>query len=262
MEQKEVLLKIDGHTAEITLNRPGKLNALNPGMLSLLEKYVREIDENRDIRAVLIKAEGAPRAFCAGADITAWAELDPQDMWRIWTRRGHRIFGSIEKLSIPVVTAVDGIAFGGGLELALAGDIILATSPSRFAFPETCIAAVPGWGGTFRLAERIGAARAKQMIFTGEPLGAGTAALWGLVNEVCEDAKSLEKRVSDIIGRIAANAPVSVSCSKQLLQLHDRPRELYGAMEAVAGGFSAMTWDGTEGIKAFFEKRPPNFIGK
>ncbi len=261
MDKKEVVFTVDGPVANIILNRPEKLNSLTPPMLSLLEAYVDEIEANREIRVVLIQAKGT-RAFCAGADIKAWAELEPLDMWRVWTRRGNRIFARIENLPMPVVVMVDGIAFGGGLELALCGDFIFATANSRFAFPEVGIATVAGWGGSFRLGERIGPARAKQMLYTGDAITANLACEWGLINEVLPNLETALEKVLAVATRIAANAPVAVACAKQLARLHDRSRESFGAMESLAGGFSAMTLDAREGLQAFFEKRTPDFTGK
>ncbi len=260
MSKKEVLYEKTGSVARLVLNRPAKLNALNPDMLDMLEAGCRKIAEDSTIRAVLISGKGE-KAFCAGADISAWAQLDHLAMWRRWIRRGHEVFGSIEQLPVPVIALVDGIAFGGGLELALSADVLICSASSRFAFPETAIAAVPGWGGTFRLAERIGQARARQMLFTGEQIHAETAVSWGLVNEVHE-GPALQKRSDELAQRICANAPVAVSCTKQLMRLYQLSRDRLGSMESVAGGFAASTSDAQEGLEAYFAKRKPEYSGK
>lgn len=256
-----VTIEQHGAIARITLNRPEKLNALNPEMLDLLEGATREIGRNAECRVVLLSGAG-DRAFCAGADINAWAELPPLEMWRTWTRRGHEVFGMLERLPQALLVLIDGIAYGGGLELALAGDLILATGSSRFAFPEVRIAAVPGWGGTIRLAERIGLARAKEMILTGDPVEAAPAAQWGLVNRLYPDRVELESAAVELAERIAANAPVAVTAAKQLLRMHQHDRATGAAMESLAGGLTAMTDDGAEGIRSFREKRPPRYEGR
>ncbi|TVR67077.1 MAG: enoyl-CoA hydratase/isomerase family protein [Spirochaetaceae bacterium] len=250
-----------GRTARITLNRPEKLNALTLEMLDLLEGAAREIGRDAECRGVILDATGE-KAFCAGADINAWADLPPLEMWRSWTRRGHEVFEALERLPQPLLVLVDGIAYGGGLELALTGDLLLATQRSRFAFPEVRVAAVPGWGGTLRLAERLGLSRAREMIFTGDPVDAATAAEWGLVNRLYHDRTEMENAARELLDRIAENAPVAVAATKQLLRVHQHSRWTGAAMESLAGGLTAMTGDGAEGIASFREKRPPRFEGR
>lgn len=249
----------DGVT-RITLNRPEKLNALDTEMLDTLERLAAEIDLDRGCRAVLLDAAG-DRAFCAGADIKEWGGLAPLEMWRFWIRRGHDVFERIERLLQPTIALIDGIAYGGGLELALTCDLLYATEGSRFAFPETGIAAVPGWGGTMRLAERVGIARAKQMVFTGEPISAPVAADWGLLNGVYPDRSAMNDAASAVCARIAGNAPVAIAAVKQVLRTHQQSRWTGGVLESLAGGLSALTADGAEGIASFREKRPPRYRG-
>ncbi len=249
----------DGVT-RITLNRPEKLNALDTGMLDTLERLTAQIDLDSACRTVLLDAAG-DRAFCAGADIKEWGGLAPLEMWRFWIRRGHDVFERIERLLQPTIALIDGIAYGGGLELALTCDLLYATEGSRFAFPETGIAAVPGWGGTMRLAERIGVARAKQMVFTGEPISAAVAADWGLLNAVFADRTAMNDAATAVCERIAGNAPVAIAAVKQSLRTHQQSRWTGGVLESLAGGLSALTSDGAEGIASFREKRPPQYRG-
>ncbi len=243
-----------GQVATLTLNRPDKLNALTAEMLDELEAHLFELERDQEVRALLLKAEG--RAFCVGADIHAWMSLEPLEMWRVWTRRGHEVFRRLATLPQPVITVIQGYAFGGGLELALAADVRLASESAAFAMPETGLATLPGWGGTERLPQLIGVARAKQMIFSGERLGADRAAQWGLVNEVLPEA-DLSVRADELAQRIANNAPLAVQMAKQILN-----GEAGGPLtEALAGGLSAFTQDAKEGLDAFAEKRPPKFEG-
>ena len=258
--EPKIVYARQGQFAQITLNRPAKLNAIDGEMLDTLERLAAEIDGDSSCRGVMLGAAGG-RAFCAGADIKAWSELPPLEMWRYWTRRGHDVFERIERLLQPTVALVDGIAYGGGLELALSCDLLLATESSRFAFPEVSIAAIPGWGGTARLAERVGVSRAKQMIFSGEPVSAAVAADWGLANSVYSDRAAMEQAAAALLERIGRNAPVAVAAVKQLLRTHQQSRFSAGAMESIAGGLTALTQDGAEGIASFREKRAADFQG-
>ncbi len=260
MASEKIVLEIDGHIGRLTLNRPSKLNALDPEMLDALDETIRRADREPELRVLVMSGEGE-RAFCAGADINAWQELSATAMWHEWTRRGHALFRAIEELAAPTIAAIDGIAYGGGLELALACDLILATTSSRFAFPEAGIATIPGWGGTVRLPERIGIARSKYMMFTADPIDAATASEWGLAEEILSDRNTLDERVAALGERIAANAPISVQTTKQLLRGVGLSRVTLGA-ESIAGGFAASTADAREGIAAFREKRRPDFSGE
>lgn len=253
MAETRVLLEVEGAIATITINRPEKLNALDPAMLARFEEIVRQIDHDPAIRVAILTAAGE-KAFCAGADITAWAALEPIDMWRRWVRDGHRVFDAFAGLRQPTIAALNGFAFGGGLELALAADLRIAAAHATFASPEVKIGTVPGWAGTLRLPRVIGAARAKQLIFSGSRIDAPTAERWGLVNEIVP-AEELLARSWSIAEEIAANAPISVQIAKQIID---------GApvtLEAIAGALAATTADGREGIASFREKRPARFTG-
>jgi enoyl-CoA hydratase len=264
VSEERVLLTIDGAVATVTLNRPEKLNALDPAMLDRLEAIVHELDRNPDIRVVLLTGVGE-RAFCVGADIvgadiTAWSALDPLDMWRRWVRDGHRVFDRLARLRQPTIAVLNGYTLGGGLELALTTDIRIAGENVELAAPEVKIGTIPGWGGTSRLPTLIGVARAKQLIFTGSRIGARTAEHWGLVNEVVprEDAMTRARAIAD---EIAANAPISVQLAKQTINgsIGDN---VAATLEAMAGALAAGTDDGGEGIISFREKRPPAFKGR
>ena len=164
MSTELVQLSVDGPIATVVLNREDKLNALNAEMLAALEEYADELDRRREVRVVLITGTG--RAFCVGADIIEWSDLTPLDMGRRWIRDGHRIFARYARLPQPVVAALNGYTFGGGLELALAADLRLAAAGAQLSFPEVKLGIIPGWGGTQRLGQLVGPSRAKQMIFS------------------------------------------------------------------------------------------------
>jgi len=247
------LLSDDG-VATLTLDRPAKLNAIGPGMLAELDRLLAELDVDSNVRVVIVTGSG-DRAFCVGADINAWAALEPLDMWRGWIREGHRVLQRLAHLQQPTIAAINGYAFGGGLELALAADIRIAADSAVFALPETKIGTLPGWAGTTRLPRVIGAARAKQMIFSGCRIDAATAERWGLVNEVVSPATLME-RCRGLALEIAANAPVPVQLAKAAINSDA------SAPEAFASALAAGTEDGREGVTAFREKRLPRFSGR
>jgi enoyl-CoA hydratase len=251
----KVKFAIQGTIARITLDRPEKLNALDPEMLAALEDAVTQAEQSRQVRVIVLAAAGE-KAFCVGADILAWTALSPLDMWSEWVRRGHRIFERLERAKQPVICAIQGFAYGGGLELALACDIRIVTDSARFAMPEVKLGTVPGWGGTDRLPKLIGSARAKQMIFTGEPISADVAERWGLANEVVP-VVSLSDRVTELAEKIAGNAPVAVQTAKQLIASPSS-----ATVESLAAAVNAFSDDAREGLAAFREKRSPKFEGR
>ncbi|HKC43118.1 MAG TPA: enoyl-CoA hydratase/isomerase family protein [Burkholderiales bacterium] len=253
-----VRLAIDGAIATITLDRADKLNALTMAMLEALEAGCARLEGDPSVRAVIV-ASSSPKAFCAGADIVEWGPLGALGMWQRWIRDGHRVFDRLARLRQPTIAAVGGITYGGGLELALGCDLRIASTDARFAFPEVTIGAVPGWAGSQRLPRVIGAGRAKQLILSGEPVDATTAAAWGLVNEVVPTDR-LAARALELARRIAENAPTAVQASKQLVNAG--LGEGFGsALEALGAGLAASTGDAREGIAAFREKRKPKYTG-
>jgi enoyl-CoA hydratase/carnithine racemase len=249
------LVSIDGPVATITLNRPEKLNALTLPMLADLDAAFITIDSNADVRVVVITGAGE-RAFSAGADVVAWSALPPLDMWRTWTRTGQRVLDRLESLRQPTIAALNGVAYGGGLELALACDLRIAADHVKAGAPEVGIGTVPGWGMTTRLATVVGPARAKQMILTGSPIDAARAAEWGMFSEVVP-ADELAGRADELAARIAAQAPIAVQVAKQLIDAN-RPRT---SLESLGGGLTAFTDDAREGQAAFRERRTPAYGG-
>jgi enoyl-CoA hydratase/carnithine racemase len=252
---QHVLVSIDGPVATITLNRPDKLNALTLAMLADLDTACVAIDADADVRVVIVTGAGA-RAFSAGADVVAWSALSPLDMWRTWTRTGQRVLDRLESLRQPTIAVLNGVAFGGGLELALACDLRIAADHVQVGAPEVGIGTVPGWGMTTRLATVVGPARAKQMILTGSPIDAEKAAAWGMVSEVVP-AEELADRAGELAARISAQAPIAVQVAKQLIDAN-RPRT---SLEPLGGGLTAFTNDAREGQAAFRERRPPEYGG-
>jgi enoyl-CoA hydratase len=245
-----VQFTIDGQIATIVLNRPEKLNALNYEMLSGLETAARAIEQDSSVRVVILSGAGE-KAFCAGADIKAWSALRPIQMWSDWVRQGHRVFDQLARLRQPLICLLNGIAFGGGLELALTADFRLASAHAQLAFPEVTIGTVPGWGGTRRLPALIGPARAKEMIFTGKRIDAETALAWGLVNEVVP-VQDLMNRGRELADSIAKNAGVAVQLAKQVIDANDAGT--VAAFESLAGALAATTEEGQQGVAKFLKK--------
>ena len=259
MAEQPVQMQRDGDVATVTLARPAKLNSLTPAMLDALERCARELDDDAQVRIVILTG-GGDKAFCVGADINEWAALQPLDMWRRWVRRGHQVFDQWARLRQPVIVAVNGHAFGGGLELAITGDIRIASDAAQFALPEASIATCPGWSGTQRLVQLIGASRAKYLALSGRRLSAGDALAAGVVHEVVE-AASLAGRSLELARDMAAKAPVSLQLTKQLINAASG-EDRAATLEAMAGALAASTDDAAEGIASFREKRPARYLGR
>ncbi|WP_147916846.1 enoyl-CoA hydratase/isomerase family protein [Ruania zhangjianzhongii] len=247
-----------GQVATILVDRAAKLNAFTPTMLTDLERAVAEVEAS-EARVALVRTAGE-KVFCVGADITLFSQLTSVQMWRDWIGVGHRVFNALEALRCPTIAVIDGLAFGGGLELALACDLRIIADGARLALPETGLGTVPGWGGAGRLPKLIGAARAKEMIFARHEIEAARALDWGLVNAVAP-AEQLEETVQQWVTDVRASAPVANALAKQLITA-----SLEGAsphlIEGLAGGLSLATEDLREGVSAFTDKRDPEFTGR
>jgi len=245
--------------ATVTLARPAKLNSLTPAMLDELEACARELDADTTVRVVILTGAG-DKAFCVGADINEWAALAPLDMWRRWVKRGHQVFDQWARLRQPVIVAINGHAFGGGLELALTGDIRITAESAQFALPEASIATCPGWSGTQRLVQLVGASQAKYLALSGRRISAKEAHAATLVHEVVPSA-ALLSRANTLAQEMAAKAPVSLQLTKQLINAASG-EEHASTLEAMAGALAATTIDAAEGIASFREKRVARYVGQ
>jgi len=259
MAEPLVTLAIDGAVATVTLNRPEKLNSLTPDMIEALAEHAARIDADPTVRCAILTAAG-DKAFCVGADINAWSALQPLDMWRRWTKRGHQVFDQWARLRVPVVAALNGHALGGGLELAAVADIRVADRRASFGLPEAGIATCPGWSGTQRLTGLIGPSRVKYMALTGRRMDAEQAWRVGLVQELADPGTALAA-AQKIATDIACLAPVSVQLTKQLID-GATGEGLAAALEGMAGALAATTQDAAEGLRSFREKRAANYEGK
>jgi enoyl-CoA hydratase len=258
MSAPRILVERTDTVVALTLNRPDKLNAIDSPMLDALDGILADLEADTEVRAVVLT--GAGRAFSAGADIKEWTALDPLTFSRVWGGRGHVLFDRLAALRPPVLAAINGIAFGGGLELALCADIRIASTAARLGLPEVTIGTVPGWGGPQRLPRLIGAGRAKQMIFSGQPVDAARAEAWGLVSEVVEPEQLLE-RAQDLARTIAANAPLAVQAAKRVVDA-GLPTSPMTVLEGDAGVMCGQTEDFGEGRASFLERRPPRYQGR
>ncbi|MEM7268805.1 MAG: enoyl-CoA hydratase/isomerase family protein [Pseudomonadota bacterium] len=250
----QVRLIVEEEIAEMRLDNPSKLNALTMGMIEALESHAEFVEANHKIRAMLITAEGT-RAFCVGADIKAWADLSPRAFSRDWVKKGHRVFDRIARMPIPVIGVISGHAFGGGLELAAACDLRIASPKATFALPETGVGIVPGWSGTQRLAGQIPAAILKEMALTGSKISAERAYQIGFLNEVSNDPLAAARAMAE---RIVSAAPQATETAKWMAA--SALGEDVGAnIEALASAAMAPTAEKAEGVAAFAAKRKPEF---
>jgi enoyl-CoA hydratase len=258
MSEPRILTERDGTILTLTLNRPDKLNAIDGAMLDALDEVLGEIERDREVRALILT--GAGRAFSGGADIKEWTALTPLEFGRSWGLRGHALFDRLAALPPPVIAAINGIAFGGGLELALCADVRIAGEQARLGLPEVTIAALPGWGGTQRLPRLIGPGRAKHMILTGQPIDAAKAEAWGIVSETVVD-DALMARARELAAQIAANAPIAVQATKRLIDAA-LPVTPAATLETQAGALCGATEDAKEGRASFLERRAPHYRGR
>ena len=256
---KTVKLEKKDKLAILTISRPEALNALNAQVIGDLEEAVAMIEKDSDAAALIITGEG--RSFVAGADIGEQAVLDLEG-GRDWGRRGSALMRRIELLQIPTIAAVNGFALGGGCELALACDIIIAGKKAKFGQPEVGLGITPGFSGTQRLPRRVGIGKAKELIFTGAMINADEALNIGLANKVTEQ-EDLMAEAEAMAQAITKNAPLAVKYSKAAI---DRGMEVdIDAGIAIENELFAMCFasrDQKEGLQAFLEKRPASFENK
>ena len=243
----------------LTVNKPEVLNALDGQVLAEIDRVLEQIQEAGDIRALIVTGEG--RAFVAGADIGAQSVLDAEG-GRQWGRKGSAVFRKLELLPIPTIAAVNGFALGGGCELALACDMIVAGEKAKFGQPEVGLGITPGFSGTQRLCRRIGKGRAMELILTGETIKAEEADRIGLVNKVAPQEDLMEEALG-LAKRIMKNAPLAVKYSKAaVVRGMEMDLDSAIALENELFALCFATEDQKEGMKAFLEKREAAFAGK
>jgi enoyl-CoA hydratase len=258
-----LVVEEDGPLVIATLNRPDKLNALDRALLGEVGALVNELAVRpapTRPRALILTGAG-DKAFAAGADIAAMSALTPEEA-RAFSEHGQRVGRTLEEAPFPSIAAVNGFALGGGCELALCCDFIVASDRARFGQPEVGLGLLPGFGGTQRLARRVGIGHARELVYTGAVIDAARAAAIGLANAVVPHAELLAKAKE--LGRaIASKAPLSIAAAKRLM-LRGSEVSLEAALELETTAFGAAfaTSDANEGIAAFLGKRPPKFEGR
>lgn len=258
---QDVLLVEDrGRVRWLTINRPEKLNALNRDVLTALEGAFAQAMADQQVSAIVLTGAGE-KAFVAGADIAEFQGLNPAQAQAL-ARRGQELFSAIEEAPKPVIAAVNGFALGGGMELAMACHLRVASENARFGQPEVKLGLIPGYGGTQRLPRLVGKGRALELLLTGAMIDAATALSWGLVNRVvplADLASTAQKIAEDIL----AVAPTAVArCLEAVTVGLASPLAEALQMEAALFGLCAATEDFKEGVSAFLEKRPACFPGR
>lgn len=260
MVNDQISLTIDGVVAQIVIDRAAKRNAFTLDMIHQFDRVLGEIEALEMVRVVTIEGAGGA-SFSSGADLASFAEQSRESAWQRWVPLGHRVFGRLAALTVPSIAILNGDAFGGGLELALACDLRLAAHHVSLGLPEVGIGTLPGWGGTGRLVTAIGGARARQMILTGIPVSAIEAESWGLVTE-CVPADELARLVETYVVAIVSRAPIAVGLAKRVLAGLDSTGHRAEVLEGLASALSVTTHDLSEGIAAFRGKRTSEFKGR
>jgi len=244
----------------LTVNRPKALNALNAKTLDEIASAIAAVDAEREARVLLVTGAG-DRAFVAGADISQMQDFDALDAQR-FSERGNRTFRALEQLAVPAIALVNGYALGGGCELAMACDWIIASERAVFGQPEVNLGVVAGFGGTQRLPRIVGRAMALELLVTGRQVKADEAVRIGLANETVAPER-LRERGLEVARLIAAKGPIAVKLTKQIV-IRGQDMDLVNAceQEGFAFGLTCGTEDKKEGMRAFLEKRPARFLGR
>lgn len=246
--------------AVLTLNRPKVMNCLNFDLLLALRDEIERLQHRTDIRCLILTGAG-DRAFCAGADLKERANLT-QDQVKKFILTIRNLLTSIQNLTIPVISAVNGVALGGGTELALASDIRIASETATMGLTETRLAIIPGGGGTQRLPRIVGVAKAKELIFTGRRVDAAEALGIGLVNQTAPP-EGLMAACLEMAGMIAETGPIAVEMAKYAIDRGIETDLATGlAIESNAYRVTIPTEDRIEGLTAFREKRKPVYKGR
>ena len=259
-----VLLALDGAVATITLNRPDQMNALDLPSLLELERAIAKVAGDSDVRCVVVTGNG--RAFCAGADVKEWASTEPgaaeQEPTEDWVTVSHRIMARLYRLPKPVIAAVNGVAVGAGLDLALACDFRVAADLARFGSVYVRIGIPPDAGASYFLPRIVGVTTAKELIYTGRIIDAGEAERIGLVSRVVPAAE-LAAHVQGFAAELASGPTVAIGMAKENIQEHGTSSiESALRSEQRAERYCETTADHVEGLAAVNEKRPPHFEGR
>lgn len=257
MKYINILVQNEAKIATITINRPNKLNALNRDTIQELHNAFRELDEDKNIKAIIITGSGE-KAFVAGADIAEFSNFSEKEGGDLAKEGQERLFDFVENLATPVIAAVNGFALGGGLELAMACHFRIASDNAKMGLPEVSLGVIPGYGGTQRLPQLIGKGRANEMIMSARMIDAQKALAYGLVNEVVAQQELLPL-CKKMASSISNNSSVAISYAIKAINA-GFSSSVDGYVEEIkAFGACFGTKDFKEGTTAFLEKRKANF---
>lgn len=255
MDYSILKLEVGSGIALITISRPKSLNALNTQFFIELDMMLDEIENNNEIKAVIITGEG--KAFVAGADIAEMQQMNKKESFE-FSQTGQKCFAKIGKLSVPVIAAVNGFALGGGMELALSCDFRIASTLAKFGFPEVSLGLIPGYAGTPRLARLIGQGNALYLQLTAQMIPAEEALRMGVVQKVSQPEELLDQ-AKKLAGKICNNGPNAIKKLKRTVR-DGLDLSFEEASKLESDEFSSLfESDGVEGMKAFLEKRKPNW---
>lgn len=256
---ENILVEKNNAVATITINRPTKLNALNKATIEELHNAFKELESDDAIRAIIVTGSGE-KAFVAGADISEFASFSTAQGSELARKGQELLFDFIENLQTPVIAAVNGFALGGGLELAMAAHIRIASNNAKMGLPEVTLGVIPGYGGTQRLPQLIGKGRANELIMTAQMIDAPTALTYGLINHMVAQPELMEM-ANEMALKIAKNSPVAITQAIKAVNANfkDGINGFYTEIDRF--GYCFGTADFKEGTTAFLEKRKPKFKG-
>jgi len=260
MEFTNIIYEKNEGLAKIVLNRPDVLNALDPKTLEEMYAAVEDIENDISVRVVIITAAG--RAFCTGADLTGIAAIPPDKPRDYFLRLWNKVFSAIENVSVPVIAAVNGMAYAGGLELVMVCDLAIASEEAKLSDQHANRGLVPGGGASQRLPRLVGVRRAKELLYTGDRISPAEAERLGLINKVVP-ADKLEEATNELAQKLLVKSPMALKAVKKLVN-----RGMEGSldsgleMEMLAMTAHGTTEDFEEGVKSFLEGRPPAFPGR
>mgnify|MGYP000220793409 CR=1 FL=1 len=260
MDFQNILFQVNNSIAQITINRPSKLNALNKATIQELHEAFDTADKDKAVKVIVVTGSGE-KAFVAGADISEFAHFDVENGSKLAQKGQELLFDFVENLSTPVIAAVNGFALGGGLELAMACHFRVASDNAKMGLPETSLGVIPGYGGTQRLPQLIGKGRAMELVMTAGMIDAQTALNYGLVNHVTtqDDLLPLAEKIAS---KIMRNSSVAISKAIKAVNANFKDGVDGFAVEIEEFGNCFGTEDFTEGTTAFLEKRKADFPGK
>lgn len=257
MEFQHILTEVKNHIFYLTINRPQKLNALNRSVLEEISAAIQTATKNADVRAILITGAGE-KAFVAGADISEFQNYNVEEGRELARNGQESVFNAIENCAKPVLAAINGFALGGGLELAMACHMRIASNNAKLGLPEVTLGLIPGYGGTQRLAQLIGKGKAMEMIFTADMLTAEEAEKVGLVNHVTEPSQLIAK-AEEILAKVILRAPLALTSAIKAINASNQVNGFEVEISEFAHCFG--TNDFKEGVSAFLEKRKAEFKG-